>query len=147
MGKGQANMGHTVVGIYYRPPDQEEDVYEAFYRQLEIASQSQALVLMGDFNYPDICWKDNTARHTQPWRFLQSIDDNFLAQVVGEPMRRGALLDLVLTNKEGLVGGNLGCSDYEMAEFRILHGRSRAKSRITTLNFRSADFGPFKDLL
>ncbi|PKU30268.1 glycerol kinase [Limosa lapponica baueri] len=69
-----------------------------------------------------------------------------------EPTRRGALLDLVLTNKEGLVGdvkvrGSLGCSDHEMVEFMILCGRSRAKSRITTLDFRSADFGLFKDLL
>ncbi|GAB0208991.1 hypothetical protein GRJ2_003364800 [Grus japonensis] len=55
--KGQANMGDTVVGVYYRPPDQEEEVDEAFYRQLEVASRSQALVLMGDINHPDICWK------------------------------------------------------------------------------------------
>jgi len=29
--KGQVNMGDTVVGVYHRPPDQEEDVSEAFY--------------------------------------------------------------------------------------------------------------------
>jgi len=34
------------MGIYYRPPDQEEEADEAFYRQLKVASQSQALVLM-----------------------------------------------------------------------------------------------------
>ncbi|GAB0203192.1 mitochondrial enolase superfamily member 1 [Grus japonensis] len=61
------------------------------------------------------------------------------------------LLDLVLTNKEGLVedlkvGGSLGCSDHEMVEFRILHGRNRAISRITTLDFRRANFGLLKDL-
>ncbi|XP_009697831.1 PREDICTED: sentrin-specific protease 7-like, partial [Cariama cristata] len=38
---------------------------------------------------------------------------------IEELTRRGAMLDLVLTNKEGLVGnvklkGNLGCSDHEM---------------------------------
>ncbi|GAB0208110.1 PDZ domain-containing protein 2 [Grus japonensis] len=84
-----------------RPPYQEEEVDEAFYRQLEVASRSQALVLMGDFNHPDICWKGNAARHTQSRRFLQNINDNFLTQVVEEPTRRGVLLDLVLTNKEG----------------------------------------------
>ena len=41
------------------------------------------------------------------------------------------LLDLVLTNKEGLVrdvktGGSLGCSDHEMVEFGILCGRSKS---------------------
>jgi len=47
-------MDDTVVGVYYRPPDQEEEVDEAFYRQLKVVSQSQALFLMGDFNHPDI---------------------------------------------------------------------------------------------
>jgi len=42
------------VGVYYRSPDQEEEADEAFYRQLKVASQSQALVLVGDFNHPDI---------------------------------------------------------------------------------------------
>jgi len=107
---------------------------------------------MGDFNHPDICWEDNTARHMQSRRFLQSIDDNFLMQAVEEPMRRGVLLDLILMNKEELVadvkvGGSLGCSDREMVNFRILHGGSRAISRIKTLDFRRADFGLFKDLL
>ena len=69
-----------------------------------------------------------------------------------EPTRRGALLDLVLTNKEGLVedvkvGGRLGCTDREMVEIRILHAGSRAISRIKTSEFRRANFGLFKELL
>jgi len=62
------------------------------------------------------------------------------------------LLDCVQTNKKGLVedakvGGGLGCSDHEVVEFRILLGGSRAVSRITTLDFRRANFGRLKDLL
>jgi len=145
-------MGDTVVDVYYMPPDQEKEVDEAFYRQLKAASQSQALVLMGDFNHPDMSWEDHTARHMQFRRFLQSIDNNFLMQVVGEPTRRGVLLDLVLMHKEGLVesvqvGGSLGCSDHEMVNFRILRGGSRAISRIKTLDFRRANFVLFKELL
>ena len=45
--KGQAGMGDTVLGVYYRSLDQEEEVDEAFHKQLEVASRSQALVLMG----------------------------------------------------------------------------------------------------
>jgi len=80
--KGQPHMGDIIVGVYYRPPDQEEEVDEAFYKQLKAVSQSQALVLMGDFNHPDISWEDHTARHMQPRRLLQSINDNFLMQMV-----------------------------------------------------------------
>jgi len=73
-------------------------------------------------------------------------------QVVEEPTRKGTLLDLVLTNKEGLVedvkaGGSLGSSDHEMVELRILRGGSRAISRIKILDFRRANFGLFQELL
>jgi len=144
-------MDDVIVGVYYRPHDQEEEGDEAFYKQLKVALQSQALILMGNFNHPDISWEDHTARHMQSWRFLQSIDDNFLMQVVEELTRRGALLDLVLMNKEGLIedvkdGGSLGCSDHEMFNFRILRGGSRATSRITALDFRRVNFGLFKEL-
>ena len=91
------------MGVYYRPPDQEEEVDEAFHKQLEAASRSQVLVLMGDFSYPDICWISNVARHAWSRWFLQCVEDNFLMQVVEELMRGGVLLDLLLTNREGLV--------------------------------------------
>ena len=44
--KGQAHKGDITVDVYYRPPDQEE-VDEAFYKQLKAASQSQAWFLWG----------------------------------------------------------------------------------------------------
>ena len=107
---------------------------------------------MEDFNHSDICWRDNTAGHKQSRRFLGCVDDNFLLQVTEEPMKRGAMLDLALTNKEGLVGnvklkGSLGCSDHEMVEFKMLRAARRAHSKLATLDFTRADFGLFRDLL
>jgi len=101
---------------------------------------------MGGFNHPDISWRDNAAGHRQSRRFLKCIDDNFLLQVIEEPTRRGAMLYLVLTNKEELVGnvevrGSLGCSDHEMVEFKILRAARRVHSKLTTLDFGRADFG------
>ena len=75
----RGNKGNLVVGVYYRPPDQEELIDEAFFLQLQEASRSQALVLLGDFNHPDICWKSNTASCRQSSRFLECIEDNFLS--------------------------------------------------------------------
>jgi len=61
------------------------------------------------------------------------------------------MLDLVLNNKEGLVGNLkipcLGCRDREMVEFKILREVRRAQSKITSLGFRRADFHLFEDLL
>ncbi|CAM5167297.1 unnamed protein product [Natator depressus] len=141
-----------MVGVCYRPPDQGDEVDEAFFRQLAEATRSHALVLMGDFNHPDICWESNTAVHRQSRKFLESIGDNFLVQVLEEPIRGGALLDLLLTNREELVGeakvdGNLGGSDHEMVEFRILTQGRKESSRIRTLDFRKADFDSLRELL
>ncbi|GAB0184386.1 hypothetical protein GRJ2_000903900 [Grus japonensis] len=144
--KGRAGIGDTIVEVSYRPPNQEDRADEDLYRQIGAASCSQALVLMGDLNHPDICWKDNTAGHKQSRRFLECIDDNFLLQVIEYPTSRGAMLDLVLTNKEGLVENvklknSLGCSDHEMVEFQMLRTVRRVHSKLTTLDFRRADFG------
>ena len=107
---------------------------------------------MGDFNHPEKCWRNNTTGHKQSRIFLENIDGKFLTKLTAEPTKTGAPLDLILTHKEELIGdanikGRLGCSDCEMVELRILRGRSGAKSRITTLNFRRVDFGLFSDLL
>ncbi|PKU35663.1 rna-directed dna polymerase from mobile element jockey-like [Limosa lapponica baueri] len=73
-------------------------------------------------------------------------------EVVEEPIRKEALLDLALTNKEGLVedievGGNLGCSDHAKTEFRIMGSMCKATSRIEALDFRSGNFDLFKKML
>lgn len=64
-------------------------------------------------------------------------------------MRRDTLLDLI-KKKELVVGGkvkgSLGCNDHDIVEFRILTGGSRAKTKLTTLDFRRANFGLFRDL-
>ena len=69
------------------------------------------------------------------------MEDNFLTQLVSEPTREGALLDLLFVNREGLVGdvvvgGHLGHSDNEMIEFLILGEVMMGVSRAATLDFR-----------
>ena len=50
-----SSKGHLVVGVCYRPPDHRQPVDEAFLLQLQEVSCLQALVLMGDFNHPEVC--------------------------------------------------------------------------------------------
>ena len=101
MGKdrGKACRSDILVGFCYRPPNQDEEKDEAFCEQLAEVARSPALVLMGDFNFSDICWKYNTAQRKQSKRFLECVVDCFLMQLVQEPTRGGALLDLLFTNR------------------------------------------------
>jgi len=150
--KGRAVTRDIIEGVCYRPPDQEDCVDEALYRQIGTASRSQTLILTGNFNYPKICWRENTAVHKQSRRCLECIDDNFLLQETEDLARRGAMLNLALTNREGLMGnvklkGSLGCSDHEKDEFKNLREVRRAHRNLTTLGFRRAGFSLFRDLL
>jgi len=79
---------------------------------------------VGDFNLLDICWKYSTAERKQSRRFLECVEDNFRMQLVSEPARGGASLDLLFTNREGLVGdvvvgSRLRLSDHEMIQFSV----------------------------
>jgi len=49
--------------------------------------QSLVLVLVGDINLQDFCWKYNTADKRESRRFLECVEDNFLMQLVSEPTR------------------------------------------------------------
>ena len=58
---------------------------------------------------------------------------------------------VVLQTKKDCVGmcrlGTASCSGHAIMEFRILYGRNKAKSRISTLDFRRVNFDFFADLL
>ncbi|RMC08902.1 hypothetical protein DUI87_13896 [Hirundo rustica rustica] len=150
--KGKANKADILLGVCYRPPNQDEEVDNLFYKQLNNVSGSSALVLVGDFNLPDIFWELNTAEKQQSRKFLECVEDNFLSQLVSKPTRGGTMLDLLFTNRDGLVGdvevgGRLGHSDHEIIEFSIIGEKRRNINKISTLDFWRADFGLFKRLI
>lgn len=99
---------------------------------------SQVLNLVGDFSQLNICWRDNTG-HKQTRKILECVDDDSLLQMIENPMMRGSMLYvLVLTNKEALVGnvelnGSLGCSGWEIVEFKTLVAVRRAELNLFCL--------------
>jgi len=127
-----------VIWAYYRLPDQGEPVHEAFLLQ-------KALILMEDFNHPDICWGNNTMGCKLSRRLLRCMEDNFQAQVLDRPTSSRVSLDLVFINadeliKEVKVAGTLGWSDHALAEPVIRRNRGLTKSRVGILNFRRVNF-------
>ena len=63
--RGKANRA-DVVGVYYRPPTQDREVDEIFYRHLGEISRSLALVLVGDFNFPESAGNTTQQSVTSP---------------------------------------------------------------------------------
>ncbi|XP_010001821.1 PREDICTED: sciellin [Chaetura pelagica] len=91
------------------------------------------------------------------WIYRQTVHcEPCYSKVKEEPKRKGAMLDLVPTKKDGLVDnvklkGSLDCSEHEMLEFRIRRATREVHSKLTTFrrlqDFRRADFSLFRDLI
>lgn len=67
-------------------------------------------------------------------------------------MRGEVLLHLIFANVEELIryikpGNSLGCSCHERVKCRVLRQGCKEESNVTTMHFRRADFGLFRDLL
>ena len=123
-----------------------------FCKQLAEVVQLPVLVLMGDFNFPGVYWEYNTVQKKQSRRFLECMEDNFFLQLVRQPTRGGAPVDLLFANREDLVGdvevgGSLAQSDLKMIEFLIVGGARRGDSKTATLDFRRVDFELFRRLV
>lgn len=83
---------------------------------------------------------------------LKGIDDNFLPHVTEQPVRRGIMVNLLLTNEEELMGNVkfkvcLSSSNHKMVKFEFLRAVRGAHSKLTDLHFRRTDFVFFRDLL
>lgn len=46
-----------------------------------------ALILKGDFNHPNVCWRGKTVGHKQSRKLLESISDYLLTQPIQMAMR------------------------------------------------------------
>lgn len=71
-------------------------------------------------------------------------DENFLLQVIEEPVKITIMLNLVPTNKEGPVRNmeltdSLGSQEHKMVVLKI--PRAVVHRKLTTLDLRTADFG------
>lgn len=60
----------------------------------------QDLVVLGDFNYPVICWKSNIAGHRSSNRFLEKVGGNLSVQKIQEVNSVAALRWIL--NKGGI---------------------------------------------
>ncbi|XP_059585091.1 uncharacterized protein LOC109285840 [Alligator mississippiensis] len=148
-GQGQRDL---MVGVYYQLPNQGEELDWEFSGQLVETVKSRDVVIMGDLNYPDNCWEEQSARSDRSHRFLAEIQDLYLTQEVHSPTRANALLDLVLATGNDLVRGlqvldHLGDSDHCLLEFTIQLRVSKACSKAAALDFRRADFNELRRLV
>ena len=134
--RDQTNKGHLVVGVYYTLITGSLVTRSSCFSCKRC--HLQALVLMGDFNHPNVCWETTQQAASNPG--YSWIKDNFLVQVLNRPDRGKALLGLVLNSaadiiKDVKIGGSLDCSDHGVVKCVILGlAKSRVRSEILAVS-------------
>ena len=78
-------------------------------------------------------WENQVGRGSQEKEFVECLRDGFSEQLVAEPVREQAILDLVMCNetdwiRERKVGEPLGSSDHSMIEFTLQFEREKLES-------------------
>lgn len=94
----------VTLGVFYRPPNNDPKPLEDLQAVLQEFSTNE-LILVGDFNLPEIDWLNNRfLRQSDIYTLMMDIvQDNFLTQLINEPTRDSNILDLVLTTSPDLV--------------------------------------------
>jgi len=136
---------HLVLGNVYRPPycSIEQDIMLG--NLIKEVCHNNDVVIMGDFNFPNIDWNNNVVAKGQGLEFLEVLDDCFLFQSVKECTRDNAVLDLVLSSCEDRVhnlhvSDHLGESDHNIIKFDIVFQASDIFSERLVPNFRNVNF-------
>ncbi|XP_072014972.1 uncharacterized protein [Amphiura filiformis] len=107
------NKDSLLVGVCYRSPNSSEDNNELFLTQLKMIEEVKYshILLFGDFNFPEINWKDGQVKAADTHLasiFFDTVNDLYLVQHVEIPTRyregqKPSTLDLIFTNEEFMV--------------------------------------------
>ena len=107
---------------------------------MESSEQYANVIIVGDFNIPDIDWNANAvrgnSRFAQPFQDL--LDDLYLCQLITTPTRsrsgqQSNIFDLLITNQQILVefwelNAPLGKSDHLTLDFSLIAQASTVKT-------------------
>ena len=97
-----ANPAFTIC-LSYKPPNASMETIQDLYSIIGNVATESNVIIMGDFNCPDIDWVSLTAETYSSSLLCDVVFDNNLSQLVITPTHvRGNILDLVLTNSESL---------------------------------------------
>ena len=148
------NDSELLTGVCYRSPnvalsatDNDSLLYD-----LITEVSGKPLLLMGDFNYPDIDWSTGCGHTGNSQNFADCIEDCFLTQHVTESTRKGSILDLVITSEPNMIDvvsvlGTFGSSDHNMLEWNVNYNPKVYYSERSCPDYSRANFTAIRQAL
>ena len=143
------------IGVIYRSPNSTQQQNEKLEKMIEevVSNNSSHLLIMGDFNFPEIDWSTQSTKMTEDHaasHFLIGIQEGFLYQHVKEPthfraLQKANILDLVLTNEEGMVGDitqsePIGKSHHTVLNWKMKCYKEKFESKVTKYSYDKGNF-------
>ena len=118
-------------GIVYKSRKEKDNVLlKELFSNVSFLNTYTHLLVMGDFNFPDIDWENWSSSDSNSQEFVEIIQDTYLQQHVTQPTRYRAgqtsnCLDLMFTNEEEMIqqvqiSDPLGLSDHSTIVFDLL---------------------------
>jgi len=93
----------NIMGVMYRPPNSSQNLGHKIHHKIERAcKKGKVTVIMEHFNM-QVDWENYVRSGYQEREFMKCLRDGFLEQLVVEPTREQAILDLVLCNEADLI--------------------------------------------
>lgn len=145
----------------YRSPSSDEgnnNNINELIKWLSNKAKNNSLIIMGDFNYPNINWElmsNKTNTIDKEFKFIETVRDSFLYQHVTDPTRgrstdNPSLLDLVFTDDQNLITeikheAPLGKSDHCLLNIRIKSSKETDPNSKTRPNYNKANFETMKE--
>ena len=145
----------TLIGCVYRSPNSTEENNRDLNNFLSGLSniKNTDLILMGDFNYPKITWREGCGHteDTKSEKFLDSINDAYLYQHIQKPTRyrcgqKENILDLIFTTSEDAVDSisytpPIGKSDHCSLTFSVTKSENAKQSTSRKIrNYSKANY-------
>ena len=142
-----------LIGVCYHSPNPDFSHKENDNKLCDLFTElyGKPLLLMGDYNYPDIDWSSLHGLSTASQKFVDAIEDGFLTQHVLEATCNGSVLDLVITSEPDMIDSismleKLGNGDHNMMVFST-HLCCKDQASVKADNYRRGDFGCITECL
>jgi len=137
------NCRQINLGIFYRPPDSNDEQMKFLLRNMSRFKTSNT-ILMGDFNYRDINWRNNTSGSNGN-KFLNFVSKLDLKQCVKDKTRGGNILDLILVHDKAMINKvdimtPLGKSDHNVIKVILNVAMKTVKKSITCFNYKKGNY-------
>ena len=132
-----SNNESFVLGVIYRSPNSDNELNNAFLNQLELVTKecnkfNDKLIIMGDFNLPEIDWNTescNKAHDHIASNFIEFLKTNDMCQFVNttthhRALQKPTIIDLVMSNDHDFAynfkyNSPLGLSHHEVICFNL----------------------------